>query len=88
VFGAPRRIIGDIPYSVPAMECGVSFGRYDSGNRALRAHGVRRLPVMAHEGEVVGIITLDDLLRLFVADASARLGIMMKGQINEQHSRS
>jgi len=53
----------------------------------MRAHGVRRLPVVAHEGEVMGIITLDDLLRLFVADANALLGIMTKGQMNEQHSR-
>jgi CBS domain-containing protein len=53
----------------------------------MHAHGVRRLPVVAHEGEVVGIITLNDLFRLFVADANALLGIMAKGQINEQHSR-
>ena len=53
----------------------------------MHAHGVRRLPVVAHEGEVVGIITLNDLLRLFVADASSLLGVMTKGQINEQHSR-
>ncbi len=53
----------------------------------MREHGVRRLPVVAHEGEVVGIITLDDLLRLFVADAGALLDIMTKGQKNEQHSR-
>lgn len=53
----------------------------------MQAHGVRRLPVVAHEGEVVGIITLNDLLRLFVADANSLLGILTKGQINEQHSR-
>lgn len=53
----------------------------------MRAHGVRRIPVVAREGEVIGIITLDDLLRLFVADASVLSGIMTKGQINEQHSR-
>jgi CBS domain-containing protein len=53
----------------------------------MRAHGVRRLPVVAREGEVVGIITLDDLLRLFVSDAGALLDIMTKQQINEQHTR-
>jgi CBS domain-containing protein len=52
----------------------------------MKAHGVRRLPVVAREGEVVGIITLDDLLRVFVADANGLLGIMAKGQSNEQHS--
>jgi CBS domain-containing protein len=53
----------------------------------MRAHGVRRIPVVAHEGETVGIITLDDLLRLFVADASALLAIMTQGRTNEQHQR-
>jgi CBS domain-containing protein len=52
----------------------------------MKAHGVRRLPVVAREGEVVGIITLDDLLRVFVADANGLLSIMAKGQSNEQHS--
>jgi CBS domain-containing protein len=51
----------------------------------MKAHGVRRLPVVAREGEVVGIITLDDLLRVFVADATGLLGIVAKGQSNEQH---
>lgn len=53
----------------------------------MRTHGVRRIPVVAHEGEAVGIITLDDLLRLFVADASALLAVMTKGRTIEQHQR-
>lgn len=53
----------------------------------MKAHGVRRLPVVAREGEVVGIVTLDDLLRVFVTDANGLLGIMAKGQNNEQHAR-
>ena len=53
----------------------------------MRMHGVRRVPVVDQQGGVVGIITLDDLLRLFVADASALLDIMAKGQRREQHSR-
>lgn len=53
----------------------------------MRTHGVRRIPVVAHEGEVVGIITLDDLLQLFVADAGALLDILKKARTNEQHHR-
>ena len=53
----------------------------------MRAHGVRRIPVVAHDGEVVGIITLDDLLQLFVADAGALLDILRKGRINEERTR-
>jgi CBS domain-containing protein len=50
-------------------------------------HGVRRLPVVAHEGEVVGIVTLNDLLRVFISDAGALLDVMTKGQKIEQHLR-
>ncbi|MFO1464852.1 MAG: CBS domain-containing protein [Steroidobacteraceae bacterium] len=50
----------------------------------MRHHGVRRIPVVEREGEVVGILTLNDLLRLLVADASALLEIMRKGQQQEQ----
>ncbi len=53
----------------------------------MRVHGVRRVPVVNREGSAVGIITLDDLLRLLVADASSLLQIMTKAQTHEQHSR-
>lgn len=46
----------------------------------MREHGVRRLPVTGSRGRLVGIITLDDLLRLLVADASALLEIIAKEQ--------
>jgi CBS domain-containing protein len=53
----------------------------------MRSHGVRRIPVVAREGEVVGIVTLDDLLRQCVTDAGNLVDIMNKAQSNEQHSR-
>jgi CBS domain-containing protein len=53
----------------------------------MRTHGVRRVPVVAREGETVGIISLNDLLRLLVADAVALLDILKKGQDREQHTR-
>ena len=52
----------------------------------MRSHGVRRIPVVAREGEVVGIVTLDDLLRQCVADAGSLVDIMNKAQSNEQHA--
>jgi hypothetical protein len=48
----------------------------------MRHHRFSRGPV-----QTVGIVTLDDLLRLLVADASALLGIMNTAQSHEQHSR-
>jgi CBS domain-containing protein len=53
----------------------------------MRAHGVRRVPVVDQNGAAVGIITLDDVMRLIVADANALLEIMAKAQRHEQQSR-
>jgi CBS domain-containing protein len=53
----------------------------------MRTHGVRRLPIVDGRGFVVGIVTLDDLLRLLVADADALLQIMEKGQARERRTR-
>jgi CBS domain-containing protein len=53
----------------------------------MRAHGVRRLPIVNAHGSVVGIVTLDDLLRLLVADADALLQIMEKGHARERRTR-
>jgi|SRR5208282_2130744 len=53
----------------------------------MRACGVRRVPVVAGEGGVVGIVTLNDLLKALVGEMSALLEIVTKGQRNEQHSR-
>lgn len=46
----------------------------------MRKHGVRRLPVTNAAGSLVGIVTLDDLLRLVVADAGALLDVIAKEQ--------
>ncbi len=53
----------------------------------MREHGVRRIPVVNDQGGVVGIVTLDDLLRVLVADASALLDVMAKGKRQEQRTR-
>jgi CBS domain-containing protein len=53
----------------------------------MRTQGVRRVPVVDAHGAVVGIITLDDLLRLLIGDANALLQIMDKAQSHERHAR-
>lgn len=53
----------------------------------MRAHGVRRVPVVGHEGEAVGIVSVEDLLRCCVTDVAALLDIMSKGRNNEMHAR-
>lgn len=53
----------------------------------MRANGVRRLPVLAREGALVGIVTLDDLLRNLAADANALLEVVARQQDREQRTR-
>lgn len=53
----------------------------------MRTHGVRRIPVVDARGATVGIITLDDLLRLLVNEAGSLLEIVAKEQNQERRSR-
>jgi CBS domain-containing protein len=53
----------------------------------MRAHGVRRLPVVEHDGSLLGIVTLDDLLRLHAAQAAALADIVTKERDHEQRAR-
>lgn len=43
----------------------------------MRAHGIRRLPVIDHSGNLQGIITLDDVLEV-LADQVQKLAILVK----------
>jgi CBS domain-containing protein len=54
----------------------------------MRTHGIRRVPVVNGRGRVVGIVTLDDLLRLLIADGTALLDIVSKGQDIEKRARA
>jgi CBS domain containing-hemolysin-like protein len=53
----------------------------------MRAHGIRRVPVVNHRGGVVGVVTLDDLLKSVVAEASMLVETMAKGYDREQRVR-
>ncbi len=53
----------------------------------MRTHGVRRVPVVDARGSTVGIITLDDLLRLLVHEAGALLEIVSSEQNQERRER-
>jgi CBS domain-containing protein len=53
----------------------------------MRLHGVRRLPILKHEGSLLGIVTLDDLLRMHSAEATALADIVSKEQTHEQRAR-
>lgn len=53
----------------------------------MRTHGVRRIPVVDRSGATVGVVTLDDLLHLFVDEAKSLLEVISIGQNRERHAR-
>ena len=53
----------------------------------MRAKGVRRLPVVAREGGLIGIVTLDDLLALLAEEFYALTGSLSRQQRKEASSR-
>jgi len=53
----------------------------------MRTHAVRRVPVVNTRGATVGIITLDDLLRMLVHEAGTLLEIVSNEQNQERRTR-
>ena len=53
----------------------------------MRAHGVRRIPVTGDGGSLLGIFTLDDLLRLNAEQVDAPAAILSKEQTRENRTR-
>jgi CBS domain-containing protein len=59
----------------------------DAALQRMRAHGVRRIPVLDEERCVLGIITLDDLLRVHAEQATHLLDVVTSEQKHEQRAR-
>lgn len=53
----------------------------------MRAHGVRRMPVVSSGGRLIGIITIDDMLKHLASDASQLAEIVAREQSHEQRTR-
>lgn len=53
----------------------------------MRLHGVRRLPVVDHDGRLMGIVTLDDMLTLHAAQATVLADIVSKEQHREHRTK-
>ena len=53
----------------------------------MSAHGVRRIPVMDEEERLLGIITLDDLLKQLASAATAIVDIISRERNHEQRTR-
>jgi CBS domain-containing protein len=53
----------------------------------MRLHGVRRLPVVDHDGSLMGVVTLDDLLVIHARRAADLAEIVSKEQTHEKRAR-
>ncbi len=53
----------------------------------MRAHGVRRIPVVGAGGKLIGIVTVDDLLKRLAADATLLTEVISQEQNHEARAR-
>jgi len=70
----------------PVVIAGGSEDSYLVAER-MRSHGVRRVPVVDRQGALVGIVTLDDLIKCMVKEGALLVEVMSKGQDREQRAR-
>jgi CBS domain-containing protein len=77
--------VGDI------MSAPVFLGRESDGAfealQAMSEHGVRRLPVVAEDGTLAGIVTADDVLRVMAAELSNLGTALQRGRTREATER-
>jgi CBS domain-containing protein len=60
----------------------------DAALRTMQVHGIRRLPVVDTEGRLVGILTLDDMLRVFSIELGRLVGLVALEQKRERAVRA
>ena len=53
----------------------------------MRAHGVRRMPVVDEQGMLIGIIAVDDLIDLFAEELSKLPKLFSKEQAQEAEAK-
>jgi CBS domain-containing protein len=53
----------------------------------MRAHGVRRIPVVGTGGKLVGIITVDDMLKHLSSEANLLADVVSRQQSHEERAR-
>jgi CBS domain-containing protein len=53
----------------------------------MKMHGVRRLPVVGHAENIMGVVSLDDLLKVHAQEAAALAEVVTKEQNRETRAR-
>lgn len=59
----------------------------EDSSRRMHDHGVRRLPIVDDVGALVGILTLDDVLRYLTAQQSELVALVAREQVRERQYR-
>ncbi len=59
----------------------------EDGLRRMQEHGVRRLPIVDGVGALVGILTLDDVLRYLTSQQSELVSLVAREQVRERQYR-
>jgi CBS domain-containing protein len=59
----------------------------EDGLRKMQEHGVRRLPIVDGVGALVGILTLDDVLRYLTSQQSELVSLVAREQVRERQYR-
>lgn len=55
--------------------------------RQMRTKGIRRLPLVARDGALAGLVTLDDLLALLAGELDKLAGLVTREQAIEEKTR-
>ena len=53
----------------------------------MSVHGVRRMPVVGHNGKLVGIVTVDDMLKRLAEEVNVITEIVSREQSREERAR-
>ena len=59
----------------------------DAALKKMEEHGVRRLPIVADDGVLAGILTLDDVLQYLTAQQGELVALLARGQRRERQYR-
>jgi len=56
--------------------------------KKMQAHGVRRIPVVDDEGDLVGIVAFDDVARVLADELNAMVGVLASEHVREERYRT
>lgn len=89
VAGDPEHIFGLLVSDVMITDLITAWEQdtIEAGLSKMQAHGVRRLPIVDWAGALVGILTLDDVMRYLAAQQRELVALVVQEQQHERQYR-